>query len=65
MEKIKITFIDGTTKEFRHEGRPGGSYTKQIKYEGMFAIIVDEWGKQLAFPVNSIKEIEADPGRYY
>lgn len=52
---------DGTVKDFPHKGRPGGSYTKSIKYEGAFAIIVDEWYRQTAIPSDLIDEILYDP----
>lgn len=58
---IKITMKDGTVHKFLHEGRAGGSYTKEIKYEGAFAIVTDEWHKQTAFPVDGIAKIETEP----
>jgi len=35
---------DGTVREFKHLGRPGGSYTVRLTFEGEFAIVTDEWG---------------------
>lgn len=61
---IKITMKDGTIKKFLHEGRPGGSYTKHIKYEPGFVVVEDEWGKTIAIPQQDIQEIETTPIRY-
>lgn len=41
---------DGTTKEFKEVGRASGSWTISLKYEGAFAVVVDEWGNQTAIP---------------
>jgi hypothetical protein len=57
-KSIKVYMKDGTEKDFNHEGRVGGSYTKSIKYEGMFAIITDEYGSSTAIPAADIKEIK-------
>jgi hypothetical protein len=57
MANIAVIMKDGTIKDFPHEGRSGGSYTKTIKYEGGFAIITDEWYKETAIPSADIKEI--------
>jgi hypothetical protein len=64
MANIKIKFKDGTIKEFKHEGRSGGSYTKRLTYEGAFAIVEDEWGKRTAFPSQDIESVEETPNRY-
>ena len=61
MSSIVIKMKDGKIKKFPHEGRPGGSYTKRIRYEGNFAIIKDEWGKEIAIPSDDIAEIEVIP----
>jgi hypothetical protein len=58
---IMIEFKDGTVERFPHKGRASGSYTKSIRYEGLMAIITDEWGKETAFPVESIKRIDVTP----
>ena len=57
MTNIKIKMKSGEVKNFPHEGRAGGSYTKEIRYEGAFVIITDEWGKEIAIPSNDIEEI--------
>lgn len=33
MASFTITMKDGTVREFPHQGRAGGSYTKSIRYE--------------------------------
>lgn len=55
---------DGTVREFKECGRAGGSWTQSIKYEGAFAIVVDEWGNQTAIPASDIEEIKAYVSRY-
>jgi hypothetical protein len=60
-----IVFImkDGTRREFKHEGRPGGSYTKELKFEGAFAVVIDEWYRRIAIPAVDIAEIQETPNR--
>lgn len=54
---ITIKMKNGETREFPHEGRSGGSYTKSIRYEGGFAIIKNEWNNETAIPSAKIKEV--------
>ena len=63
MPDITLKMKDGTIREFRHEGRAGGSYTKRVKYEGAFAVIEDEWGTRTAIPASDIAEIIERPTR--
>jgi len=65
MASIKIKMKDRTIRDFPHEGRAGGSWTKTIKYEGVFAIIIDEWGMQIALPVSDIKEVQVVPNHHW
>ncbi len=58
MASIEIIFKDGTKREFLHQGRAGGSYTKKVRYEGGFVIVRDEYYKETAFPADDIKEIK-------
>lgn len=64
MGRVCIKFKDGTEKEFRHRPRAGGSWTLELRYEGGFAIVVDEWGRETAFPSTDISTIETTPDRY-
>ena len=64
MANIFITMKDGSKKEFLHKGRPGGSYTKTIRYEGGFAIVKDEYYEEVAIPRDDIKEIIIKPNRW-
>lgn len=64
MPSIKIKFKDGSVMDFPHKGRPGGSYTKTIRYEGVFAIVKDEYGTETSFPSDRIAEITSIPERY-
>ena len=57
MADITIKFKDGTVREFKHEGRAGGSYSKSVKYESEWVIVQDEWYNTTAFPANDIKEV--------
>jgi hypothetical protein len=57
-KNIKVTMKDGTTHECKYQGRPGGSYSPSIKYEGVFAIVTDEWGTATSLPASDIKEIK-------
>ena len=63
MASIEIIFKDGTKRDFPHQGRAGGSYTKTLRYEGGFAIVRDEYFKEIAFPAEDIKEIKTWPNR--
>ncbi len=60
---VKVKLKDGTIREFKHRGRPGGSYTVNVKYEGGFVIVTDEWDKQTAFPSEIVAEVETMPTR--
>lgn len=64
MASIKITKKDGEVLNFPHEGRAGGSYTKEIRYEGGFAIVTDEWGRETAIPREDIEQVKTWPQRY-
>ena len=64
MPSIKITMKDGTVKEFRHEGRSGGSWTKTLKLENGWAVITDEYDKRTIIPMSDIAEINETPERW-
>ena len=55
---IKIFMKNGEIKDFPHEGRAGGSWTKEIRYEGSFAIITDERYNEIVIPSEDILEIK-------
>jgi hypothetical protein len=57
---IVILMRDGTKREFKHEGRAGGSYTKSVRYEGGFCIVTDEWYGETAIPQELIAEVKAE-----
>lgn len=65
MSDIIIKMKDGSVKQFKHEGRAGGSYSKSLKLENGFAIVEDEYGKKTIVPANDIAEIIEEPGRYF
>jgi hypothetical protein len=57
MSNITITFNDGTKKEFPHEGRSGGSYSKRLILENGWVIVEDEYGNKTIYPESIVKEI--------
>lgn len=63
MAHIEIEMKDGTVRRFPHEGRPGGSYTKTVRYEGAFVIVRDEYDQETAIPVAEVKEVRTWPTR--
>lgn len=64
MSNITIKFRDGRPpREFKHEGRAGGSYSKTIRYENGFVIVKDEYGRETIFPSDIIDEINVTPER--
>jgi hypothetical protein len=60
---ITVIMKDGRRREFKHEGRPGGSYTKRLRYEPGFVVITDEWGQETAIPAEDISEVRTEPLR--
>lgn len=65
MAHIEVVLKDGTVRKFPHEGRPGGSYTKTVRYEGAFVIVRDEWDRETAFPAADVAEVKTEPHRGY
>lgn len=63
MPSITIRRKDGTVQTFEEVGRSGGSYSLSLRFEGNFAIITDEWGKQTAIPASEIEQITQDAPR--
>lgn len=61
MSSITILMRDGSVRDFKHQGRPGGSYTKTIRYEPGFVVITDEWHIQTSIPSELIAEITTTP----
>lgn len=64
MSIITIKMKSGQTRVFRGQGRTGGSYANTVKFEGAFAVVIDEYCKRTAIPAADIEEITDDPGRY-
>ena len=62
---IYVKMKDGSTREFRHEGRAGGNYTKGIRYEEGFVVIIDEWDNETAIPSADIAEVKVERPRYW
>lgn len=64
MSNVTVKMKDGTTREFKHVGRAGGSYTVELKFEGAFAVIEDEYQTRTAIPAADIAEIIEQPIRW-
>ena len=64
MASFTIKMKDGTVREFPHKGRPGGSYTKSIRYEPGFVVIVDEYHNETSIPAPDIAEIKKNAEQY-
>lgn len=60
MSTVTVKLKDGTKREF-NDTRGGGSYNNYVKYEGVFAVVVDVWGNQTSFPAVDVQEIKYDP----
>jgi hypothetical protein len=58
MSDIVITMKDGTVREFKERGRPGGSYSQTVRYEGAFVIVMDEWRSETAIPAADVSEVK-------
>ena len=54
---IKVCFRDGTNLEFKFSKKDFDQTrrTKQVRYEGNFAIVVDEYFNETAFPADIIQ----------
>lgn len=63
MASIEVKMKNGTTKNFPHEGRAGGSYTKRVEYKGAFVVIRDEWDNETAIPVADVQEVKVSRER--
>lgn len=64
MANITIKLRDGTVREFKHVGRPGGSYTKTISYEPGFVVVTDEYHTRTAIPTELVAEVVERPVRW-
>lgn len=64
MASYTLIMKDGTEREFRHKERPGGSYTKSLRYEPGFVVITDEYYHDTAIPADLIAEIKSWPEGY-
>ena len=60
MPSITLIRKDGKTQRFEERGRAGGSYSMRLSFEGVFAVVTDEYGKRTAIPAEDIQQIEED-----
>lgn len=65
MSSITVKMRDGTSREFPHQHRAGGSYSNKIAYEIGFVVITDEYGKETAISSTDIVEIVKSSPSYY
>lgn len=64
MLNITLKMRDGSTREFTHQPRAGGSWNLSLRYEPGFVVVADEWDKETAVPTDLIAEIVQTPERY-
>ena len=57
MPKVKITFVDGEKREWSGR-RNGGSYEPEVRYEGHWVIVADEYHNETAFPAEKVQKVE-------
>lgn len=63
MANITIKMKDGTVRDFPHERRPGGSYSKSVRYEPGFVVVTDEYYNETAIPAADVEEVRTKPVR--
>lgn len=61
MPEIKVFTKDGKTKVFQESNYD--RYVNSIRYEGVFAVITDSYGKQTSIPAENIDCIEVESTR--
>lgn len=60
MATYRLQMRDGTVREFKDRGRPGGSYAQSLRYEVGFVVITDCYGGETSIPSEDIREINKD-----
>ncbi len=60
---IKVKMKDGTIKDFREQGRSGGSWSNSFKCSEGWLIVTDEWESQTAIPSDLIAEVTTEQTR--
>lgn len=63
MPSVTVAYRDGTTQRFEERGRAGGSWVQTVRYAEGVVIIVDEWGKETAIPLDLVREVTVDAAR--
>lgn len=61
MRQIDVHMRDGSVREFKHKGRPGGSYTVDVKYKDGMVVIEDEYHNTIAIPMDLVSEVKTWP----
>lgn len=63
MSDITVKMKDGEVREFKEQGRPGGSWRNRVSTEGPFLVITDEWEKRTMIPAADIADVEVSAPR--
>lgn len=63
ISNITVKMKNGTIRKFPHTGKPGGYYTKTVKYENGMVIIEDEYYKKTSIPIVDVDEVIETPVR--
>lgn len=64
MSNVTIHFRDGKTEKIKDTGRPGGSYSVQVVYEGGVVTVIDCYGFRTSWPLDLVEKVEERPLRY-
>ena len=64
MSDIRIRFRDGKAAEFKHENRPGGSYTNRVELTAGWVTVIDVWGVRRSYPSDTVDTICETPTRF-
>lgn len=61
MRNITIYLRDGSKQEFVHKPRAGGSWTLEVDYRPGVVVVIDEWQKEEAFPIDLVSRVVVYP----
>jgi len=63
MASVTVKMRDGSVREFKERGRPGGSYSMHLRYEIGFVVVTDEWNEETAIPTELVAEVVKERDR--
>jgi hypothetical protein len=61
MSHVTITMKSGKVHDFPEQQRPGGSWSNSVRYEAVFVVFKDVWGKEIAFPAADVERVDNEP----